>query len=154
MRRILGLDRLNRKLRALPLVAERRVREAMVTGANEIVAMMKSLVPIDSGDLRESIGWRWGAKAPKGSIKVASVNSLSGKIAITIFAGDNKAYYARLVEFGTAPHVNGGQYAGTQHPGTKAQPFFFVSFRALRRRTRSRITRAINKSAKEVAGRG
>lgn len=150
---IRGLDKLNRKLRQLPAAAEKRIKEAMGQGADEIVALMKSLVAVDSGELRDSIGWTWG-DAPKYSQKIATVKSADGKLIITIYAGNSKVRYAHLVEFATKAHENGGLYAGTQHPGTKAQPFFFVSYRALRRRTKSRITRAINKSAKEVASGG
>lgn len=153
MAKILGLEKLNRKLAKLPAAAEKRIKEAMAQGADEIVAMMKSLVAVDSGDLRDSIGWTWG-EAPKYSQKIATVKSVDGKLAITIFAGNSKVRYAHLVEFATAAHVNGGKFAGSQHPGTSAQPFFFVSWRALRRRTKSRVTRAITKSAKEVAAGG
>ncbi|WP_313666100.1 HK97 gp10 family phage protein [Shinella sp.] len=150
MTKILGLARLNKKLQKLPAAAEAAIKTAMEQGANEIVALMKSLVAVDSGDLRDSIGWTWGER-PKYSQAIATVKSSDGKLALTIFAGNSKVRYAHLVEFATAAHVNGGQFPGTAHPGTKAQPFFFVSWRALRRRTKSRITRAINKSATVVA---
>lgn len=151
--KVLGLEKLNRKIKKLPAAAEKRIKEAMEVGANEIVSLMKSLVAVDSGELRDSIGWTWG-DAPKYSQKIATVKSSDGKLVITIYAGNNKVRYAHLVEFATRAHENGGQFAGTQHPGTAAQPFFFVSYRALRRRTKSRITRAITKSAKEVAASG
>ena len=64
MTKIQGLDRLNRKLAKLPAVAKQMIRQAMEAKANEIVAMMKNLVPVDDGTLRDSIGWTWG-KAPK-----------------------------------------------------------------------------------------
>lgn len=150
MTRILNLPRLQRKLRRLPAAAEERIKEAMEQGANEIVALMKSLVPVDSGELRESIGWTWG-EAPKYSQRIASVKSKDGSLALTIFAGNSRVRYAHLVEFATRAHVNGGKFAGSMHPGTEAQPFFFVSWRALRRRTKGRVTRAITKSAKDVA---
>lgn len=151
--KIIGLDRLNRKLAKLPAAAEKAIKAAMEIGADEIVALMKSLVAVDTGELRESIGWTWGER-PKYSQAIATVKSSDGKLTLTIFAGNNKVRYAHLVEFATAAHENGGMFAGTQHPGTSAQPFFFVSYRALRRRTKSRITRAITKSAKEVAAGG
>lgn len=150
MAKILGLEKLNRKLAKLPAAAEKRIKEAMAQGADEIVAMMKSLVAVDSGDLRDSIGWTWG-EAPKYSQKIATVKSSDGKLTLTIFAGNTKVRYSHLIEFGTAAHVNGGMFAGTMHPGTKAQSFFYVSYRANRRRVKSRISRAITKSAKEVA---
>lgn len=150
---IIGLDRLSRKLAKLPVAAEKRIKEAMEAGANEIVAMMKSLVAVDTGELRESIGWTWG-NSPKYSQRIGTLKSSDGKLTLTIYAGNSKVRYAHLVEFATAAHVNGGMFAGTVHPGTSAQPFFFVSYRALRRRTKSRITRAITTSAKEVAAGG
>jgi len=147
---VLGLKSLNRKLKALPALAEAAIKLAMEQGADEIVAMMKRLVPVDNGDLRDSIGWTWG-DAPSYSQRIGAVKSKTGNLKITIYAGNSKVRYAHLVEFGSAPHINGGVFAGTQNPGAKAQPFFFVSFRALRRRTKSRITKAINKSAKQIA---
>nr|WP_313012409.1 HK97 gp10 family phage protein [Brucella intermedia] len=147
---VLGLKSLNRKLKALPALAEAAIKLAMEQGAEEIVAMMKRLVPVDNGDLRDSIGWTWG-DAPSYSQRIGAVKSKTGNLKITIYAGNSKVRYAHLVEFGSAPHINGGMFAGTQNPGAKGQPFFFVSFRALRRRTKSRITRAINKSAKQIA---
>lgn len=167
---IIGLERLNRKLKKLPIAAEKRIKEAMEQGANEIVAMMKSLAPEVSGDLRDSIGWTWGDR-PKYSQALATVKSSDGKLALTIYAGNSKVRYAHLVEFGTAAHDIYGKRQGllgrrkamgvdgrfgthVKHPGAQAKPFFFVSWRALRRRTKSRITRAITKSAKEVAAGG
>jgi HK97 gp10 family phage protein len=152
-KKVVGLDKLNRKLALLPIVARKRIREAMQQGANEIVAMMKSLVAVDSGDLRDSIGWTWG-KAPKYSQRVASLKSSDGDLTLTIYAGNTKVRYAHLVEFGAAPHIAGGMFEGAMHPGAPAQPFFFVSFRANRKRVKGRITRAVNKSAKEVAAGG
>lgn len=151
---IQGLDRLNRKLGRLPATVQKRIREAMEQGADEIVSLMKSLCPSDSGDLRDSIAWTWGS-APKGAMTLATVKGKGGADnVITIYAGNADAYYARFVEFGTASHTAGGKFAGAEIPAIPAQPFFFVSFRANRKRVKSRITRAINKAAKEVAAGG
>ncbi|APY14314.1 HK97 gp10 family phage protein [Brucella sp. 10RB9214] len=145
-----GLDRLQIKLKKFPEVAEKLVRAAMEQAADEIVAMMKRLVPVDNGDLRDSIGWTWGT-APKYSQRIGSVKSNDGKLTITIYAGNSKVRYAHLVEWGSAPHVNGGMYPGTFNPGAKAQPFFYVSWRAKRRSARARVSRAITKAAKQIA---
>jgi HK97 gp10 family phage protein len=154
MAKVEGLDRLKRKLQALPVVARKRIREAMEQGADEIVALMKNLVPTDSGDLRESIAWTWGA-APKGALTLGKVKSVSGADnIITIYAGNAEAFYGRWIEFGTAAHTAGGLFAGATIPAIPAQPFFYVSFRANRKRVKSRVTRAINKAAKEVAAGG
>lgn len=148
---ILGLPSLRKKLKRLPPLAEQEIRKAMEAGANEMVALAKSLAASDR--VRNSIAWTYG-DAPKGAIALGGVQSSSGNIRITVYAGGDEAFMARWEEFGTSPHVNAGIFAGTQHPGTKARPFFFVSFRALRRRMKSRITRSINKSAKRAAAGG
>ncbi|MBA8851193.1 HK97 gp10 family phage protein [Ochrobactrum intermedium] len=148
--KIKGLDRLQIKLKKFPEVAETLVKAAMEQGAQDIVNMMQNLVPVDDGELMESIGWTWG-QAPKYSQRIGSVKSNDGKLTITIYAGNSKVRYAHLVEFGSAPHVNGGMYPGTFNPGAKAQPFFYVSWRAKRRSARARVSRAITKAAKQIA---
>lgn len=132
-RRIVGLEAFKKKMKELPKAAEAEIRLAMEKSADEIVAMMKSLVPVDAGDLRDSIGWTWGDK-PKYS--QAFVKTTQGGMTLTIFAGNSKVRYAHIVEF------------GAQHMA--AHPFFFSSFRFLQKRAKSRITRAINKAAKKV----
>lgn len=46
----------------------------MEEGAAEIVAEMKRLAPVQSGALRDSIGWTWG-DVPAGSFTIADVRS-------------------------------------------------------------------------------
>ncbi|MBD9372111.1 HK97 gp10 family phage protein [Rhizobium sp. ARZ01] len=129
-----GLARLNKKLTVtLPKRVEAATRKAMETGAKELVEMMKRLVPVDQGDLRASIGWSWGAP-PKGSAIIASSPYDSRGMRIVIYAGNKEAYYARWQEFGT---VN-----------MAANPFFFPSWRSLRKRIKSRITREMKKAVK------
>lgn len=150
---IQNLKRLQKKLDRLPAVVKARIREAMEQGAEEIVALAKSLVPVDSGALKNSIGWTWG-RAPRGAMTLGTVQSVGGDLTITIYAGDADAWYARFVEFGTKAHTAGGMFKGATIPAVPASPFFFVSYRALRRRVRGRITRGINKAAKQVAAGG
>lgn len=151
---IQGLDRLSKKLKRIPELAREEISKAMEAGANEMVALAKSLVPRDSGDLANSIGWTWG-DAPKGAMVLGTVRaSKTGNMVITIYAGDDQAFYASWVEFGTSGHANGGLFEGSQHPGTAAQPFFYPSWRAVRKRVKGRVTRAINKSAKRAAAGG
>lgn len=131
---VLNAQRLNRKLAALPDVAKAEIRPALEKSAQEIVTLAKSLVLVDQGDLRDSIGWTWGS-APKGSIKIGAV--VSGDLTVTIFAGNSEAFYARWVEFGTQ--------------NMRARPYFYPAYRALRKRSKSRIKRAGTKAAKKVA---
>lgn len=122
----------------MPQVAKDQIRQALEAAADEIVEMAKSLAPVDDGDLRKSIGWTYG-KVPKGAISLGKVaeRKITGDLTITIFAGNSEAFYARWVEFGTQKMA--------------AQPFFYASYRANKKRARSRIRRSITKAARKAA---
>ncbi|MBB2973950.1 HK97-gp10 family putative phage morphogenesis protein [Mesorhizobium sp. RMAD-H1] len=135
-----GISELNRKLtRTIPAKVEEASRAAMEKSAQELVDMMKRLVPVSvdgshgnlPGTLRDSIGWTWG-DAPDGSVVVAQSEADSRGLKITVYAGNTKAFYAWFIEAGTRLAA--------------AHPFFFPSYRALRRRIKSRITRAMKKA--------
>lgn len=143
-----GLPQLKAKLIRLKEQTAPAVQQAMAQAAQLIVDMMKRLVPVDHGDLRDSIGWTFGDK-PKYAQAVTSVRF--GATKVTIFAGNSKVRYAHLVEFGTRPHVNAGEFAGSQHPGTTAQPFFFVSYRALKKQAQTIIRKAIREAVQKAA---
>jgi HK97 gp10 family phage protein len=150
---IVGLDKLIAKLKALPPHFEKAAQKALAEGAEEIVATMRNFCPVDQGDLRASIGWTFG-DAPKGSIRIAGGSVRIGrnrKINLTIFAGNAAAYYVRFVEFGTAPHAQGGKFKGTESPGTVAHPFFFPAWRLKKKKVKSYVSREMNKAAKALA---
>jgi len=119
-----GRERLKARFKKLPVLAKQEARNGLQLGANEIVAMMKRVAPRgDSGNLIESIHWMW-----------AKARGAGGLLALRIRAWSAKVRYAHLVEFGTAPHKQGGKFKGTMHPGTAPQPFFYPSYRALKKR--------------------
>lgn len=122
----------------MPQVAKNEIRKALESAADEIVGMAQRLVPVDKGDLRDSIGWTWG-KAPKGALTLGKVaeSSLAGDLTITIYAGNSEAFYARFVEFGTQK--------------MPAQPYFYPAYRATKKRAKGRVRRSITKAAKQVA---
>ena len=127
-----GVAQFRRKLTVtLPKRVEAATRAAMEKGAEELVAMMKRLAPIDSGDLQMSISWTWG-EAPEGAAVIAESAPDSRGLKITVYAGSREAFYARWQEFGTKD--------------MPANPFFFPSWRALRKRIRSRIMRDMKKA--------
>lgn len=138
-----GLPQLKAKLIKLKEQTAEQMKPAMAQAAQSVVDMMQRQVPVDKGDLRDSIGWTFGDK-PKYAQAIS--RQTSGGLTITIFAGNTKVRYAHLVEFGTAPHAQGGMFEGTEHPGTNAQPFFWPSWRAKKRDVR-RILRAAIKEA-------
>ena len=150
MTKILNLARLDQKLKRLPVATKTTIRAAMEAQAQVVVDLAKSLAPSESGALQKSIGWTWG-KAPKGSMVLGAVkNKLADDLTLTIYAGSDEAFYARWIEFGTAPHINGGLFAGSENPGTNAQPFFYPAFRANRKGVKREIRKAVRKAAKQA----
>lgn len=140
--------RLKAKLIALKNQTAKALEPALISAAEKVVTLAKQLCPVQYGDLRDSIGWSFGA-APKGSIALAS--GAAGNKRITIFAGNKKAYYARWVEFGTKSHVIGGQRPGTVHPGSVAEPFFFPAWRTYRKGIKRDLGKAIRGAVKNIA---
>lgn len=112
------------RMAAIPDKVKRRLNAANEQSAEELAAMMTRLAPRDEGDLIASIRY----------FEVAGIQG--GGIAWRVTAGDNTAFYARMVEFG-APG-----------PGT-ARPFFYPSVRALRRSIRNRQIRAFRQAMKD-----
>lgn len=168
MASILNLARLERKLGRLPDAVTAEIKAAMEAVAEDIMRLAKSLVPVEDGDLKDSIGWTWGAP-PQGSISLGKVarSALGKALTITIYAGDDKAFYARWVEFGTAPHslakgadrsARAGrgkkQDEGDMHPGAAAHPFFYPAYRANRKSAKAKIRKATRSAAKKVAAGG
>lgn len=151
--RIRGLAQLSKKLKAIPKAAEEEARKAVLQGANEVAAMQRNLAPVDDGDLRDSIHVTGpGETTPPYSQPGGSLTAREFQAIVT--AGNSGVRYAHLVEFGTAPHAQGGMFEGAQHPGTQAQPFFWPAYRALSKRVKGRVTRNINKAVKKAATSG
>lgn len=153
--KIQNLDRFKKKLAAIPVAARAEIQAALVQSGEEIAGLARSFAPKKSGDLARSIGSTIGQYTPENS-NVRGVQATAGghDLSVTIHAGDAKAYYAAFVEFGTAPHENGGLFKGSDNPGATAQPFFFPAYRLGKKKAKSRISRAINKAAKKVAAGG
>jgi hypothetical protein len=113
------------RMAAIPKKVKRRLNAANEQSAEELAALMTRVAPKDERDLVASIRYfevRGGAGAD---------------VAWRVTAGDNDAFYARMVEFG-APG-----------PGT-ARPFFDPSVRAMRRSIRNRQMRAFRQGMKDA----
>lgn len=133
--------RLRARLAKIPDIAREAAAAAMEEGAQEIVDAMKMAAPVDSGDLRDSIGWTWG-EVPAGSFVIDEIRSGKNKgdqyatLRIKIYAGNREAFYARFQEFGTRSQP--------------AQPFFFSTWKRERAKIRRKIRAAIRKRIKEA----
>jgi len=114
------LAALKRRLAAIPAALIAKLEPVVEASANELVEMQRRLAPVDKGDLQ------------------ASLVVLPGDhvLARQIRAGGKNAHHARWAEFGTA--------------NMPAHPFFWVSFRALRKRIKSRLSRAAGKAIREI----
>lgn len=121
------ISKLSRALRESGRMADSTTQDVLVQAANYILSEMEARVPVDTGNLRESLG-----------IKVEMDRVIIGP-------DPTKAPYAIYVEMGTKPHEirakNGGALAfqmnghtvivrKVNHPGTKAQPFIEPAFEA------------------------
>jgi hypothetical protein len=114
-------------------------------GAERLAAMMVRFAPKDTGELIASI-------------KYYSVNLGPGSgFAWRVSAGDQDAYYARMVEFGTQGATKGQEVTNASgrkrksartHGGTTARPFFYPALRVLRRTIRRQQRSAITKAVK------
>ena len=109
---------IDRMLANFPAEVRRNLDKALEKSAAELVNTMKALAPVDEGTLRDSI-------------RSERVDALT----IDIKAGDDAAYYAGWVEYGTTD-------------GKPARPFFMPARRLLKNRIRLRIKRAIRAAVK------
>lgn len=152
MAKMQNRQRLLDKMAKMPAAVRSAIKQALAQGADEITDEMRRLAPKDTGKLRDSITQTWGG----GRQAYASLSAGGGALGdpdltVRISAGNSGVRYAHLVEFGTAPHLNGGLFAGSLHPGTAPQAFFFPAYRANRRRVKSRISRATTRAVKAFA---
>lgn len=152
MAKLLNREKALRKLAAIPPVVRSAAKQALAQSADEITEAIRAAAPRGkTGELKKSVAQTWGG----GKVRYSSLSGLTGEsgdpdLSVRISAGNSKVRYAHLVEWGVAPHINGGIFAGTEHPGTRAQPFFYPTYRRMRRRARSRISRAVTKAIKQL----
>lgn len=128
------LERLRRRLEAIPTGIKEAVQPALLRSGEELSARMKQLAPVDEGDLRDSIAVTpAGQRTPSYSQPGGSMTVPENAVAVTV--GNEDVRYAHLQEYGT---VN-----------NPAQPFFWPSYRLLKKRMGNRIKRAISKAVRE-----
>jgi HK97 gp10 family phage protein len=129
-----GLAELEKLLQQLPANIEKNVmRGALRAGQGVIAEAARQKVPVDSGALRDSIRVTVDGQALRRgvvSVFVKAGGAVKGKVA---------AFYAHMVEFGTARHWIKPKnrkslfFAGiardvVDHPGAQAKPFLRPAF--------------------------
>jgi HK97 gp10 family phage protein len=125
---VLGLKELDKILKDLPEnLRKSALKKALVQGGTIIQQTAVALAPRRRGNLANAIELKYLSDAGNGNGGVA------------VFVNKKKAWYGRLEEFGTAPHVIrvkrgkalkiGSTYVKeVQHPGAAARPFMRPAF--------------------------
>lgn len=133
------------RIRAIPKAIKTNLQTDLRKQAIELVAAQKRAAPVKTGRLRDNIKWKWGTADGKRG-------RTANEYTITVYVDDDAsgAFYALSVEFGSAPHDNKGRFAGTKHPGTEPQPFFYPTYRARKRRIKATIKRGIRNAVNET----
>lgn len=129
-----GLAGFNAALDRILKDAETQITPALVKGGDEFASLAKTLAPVDTGALRDSIA----VTPPGGSTPAFSQpggSRVAGPTEVIVTAGDHEARYAHLVEYGTSKN--------------EAEPFFWPAWRVLRTRIRNRINRAARKAVRD-----
>jgi HK97 gp10 family phage protein len=164
--KVINRERLRAKLRSLPDNIKDGIKAPLEKGAQGIADLAIHLCPERKGALRNSIDWNYGD--PPLGVKIGGVgNKTNGAdpsdLIISIYAGNDRAFYARWVEFGTRASTKGDKVtgkkgrtrtAGRTHPGTPAHPFFFPAYRAMRNPVVNAIGSATRSALKKSANMG
>lgn len=141
--RIEGLADLEKALDNLSKSTGRSVlRRSMRKAAEPMAEMARTLAPVKTGKLRDSI--KFGSLLNGSQRKLQRKLTVEERAAVELFLGPSYVKgsggrVGHLVEFGTAPHLNGGLFPGTMHPGTAPQPFMRPAFDAEARPTINRL---------------
>lgn len=184
--RVKGRERLKRQIRAIPETVKEASRNSLIENAKGMSGRIRLAAPMGRfgtsrkpGTLKRSVGWTQG-DPPKtkatGAFRPRPANAgalRDAGLRVTIFAGNDEAFYPRWVEFGTKAGLRDYQRKSNRavnnrynrrmglvgkkkiigkrhHPGTKAQPFFYPVVRLYRKSARSRMVRAQNKAIKAL----
>lgn len=123
------------RFRLLPAIIKKHVEDALEDNAVELAAAIKRRVPVDQGDLAESVTWKKGAARDQRTRKGRGDDP---DLTVRVIEGyGRKGFYAGMVEFGTVD--------------TPAQPHFFPTYRQMKRKLKSRLSRAVGKAIREAA---
>lgn len=132
-----GLSRFQQRMNAIPKAVRQAVVPAVVKGADELADAMKTLAPVDTGALRNSIVVTGpNQQTPPYSQPGGSYTTKETEAVVTV--GNSDVRYPHLVEYGTNE--------------AQAQPYFWPAVRTRGKRARDRIKRAVRKAIKNNWG--
>lgn len=122
---------MKKRLARIPVNVRKAAKQALDQNAKELIAKQREFVPEDQGDLKESI------RQEAGRHELSVTVTAGGPLTTRPVRKGAKAFY---------------DYALAQEFGTRkmpANPFFFPAYRILRRRMRSRTSRAARKAIRQ-----
>lgn len=155
----LSREIMERRLFALAPKAEAEISGAIEAGTKELATAIQQGAPSKTGEYRDSIRAVPLAGFNGDKNRLVGIQVTKSKLAWAVIAD----WYWRFIEFGTRPHTikakrvsdlvffSKGKKIVTPevaHHGATAHPHIFQAYRALRKKMRSRISRALSKAVK------
>lgn len=141
MAKIIGMDRLDRRLAEIPKAVREAVQPALIKQANEMATTMRQFAPDDPAtgkpDLKTSIEVTLpGHRTPPYSQPGGSMAVPENAVAVTV--GNTEVRYPHLVEYGTRKAA--------------AQPFFWPAVRLHNVKAKKAIKGAIRRAVRKNWG--
>ncbi|QBX38668.1 HK97 gp10 family phage protein [Brevundimonas sp. S30B] len=131
-------DHLRRRMKAIPAEVKKAARAQLRANAEELVETIKRFAPEEDGALRNSVRQQDVSTSTRIARRVQAGGALTTKPVRKSEKGAPTYDYALAQEFGTER--------------MPANPFFWPAWRLLRRRMRSRMTRAARKAIQKATG--
>lgn len=124
--------RIKQRIEAIPVDARALIKKALDKSADELIDLQRRSVAEDEGDLKRSI--RKEAGDHDLAVRVTAGGPMTTR---PVRQGKSAIYdYALAIEHGTSTRP--------------AQPFFYPSYRLLRRRIKNRLARAVRAAVKKT----
>lgn len=129
-----GLKETLAAMKRVQIAAWEAAMQALIKGANDTVAVQKQLVPVDEGDLRDSIVVTLpGHTTPPHSQPGGSRTAAENEVLVT--AGNSDVRYPHHLEHGTSK--------------MEAQPYFFPGYRLMAPKVKRSVASAYGRAARK-----
>lgn len=140
MNKVTGIEDTIKALRAVGASIEgKELQNVMRNEGRKVIATAKAMAPVDSGDLRDSIGF---------------ITSKDDKYKSTVLIGTRRNYYNHylgvMYEFGTAPRIQkNGRYTGSIEPRPFMRPALDKNKESIVNGIFSGVSKIVSKLAKK-----
>lgn len=144
--KLLGREELTRRLQAIVPEAIKAAEIAKLEVVQDAAVKIAAAAPKKTGEYAASI--KGGYQRDNPDKKSFSGQDSKDPDAAGVYGN----WKWRFLEFGTRPHANKGEFAGTWNPGIPAHPHIFPIWRELKPKAKRKISRAINQAIKKAMG--